>query len=183
MTTFSNLPIRQAGSADAAWVIDFQRERWNATMTAAHDESIDASTLPALIGGNYQGLATCGLLGRDAELITLDATPANTGTGTAIIDALVARLRAGGCKRLWITTTDDNLSALRFYLRRDFRLMQECPGAVDAARKLKPTIPLIGEHGIPMREEIDLCRVLDSSALETFPAPPPWSRVGRPSHD
>jgi hypothetical protein len=95
----------------------------------------------------------------------------------AIIEALVARLRAEGCKRLWLTTTNDKLSALWFYLRRDFRLMQVRPGAVDAARKLKPTIPLIGEHGIPMREEVDLCRVLDASTVETSSALPPWSRV------
>jgi hypothetical protein len=145
-------------------------------MIVVHSESIDAAALPALIAGNYQGLATYRLLGHDAELVTLDATPANIGTGTAIIEALVARLRAEGCKRLWLTTTNDKLSALRFYLRRDFRLMLVRPGAVDAARKLKLTIPVIGEHGIPMREEVDLCRILDST-VETFPALPPWSRV------
>jgi GNAT superfamily N-acetyltransferase len=177
MTSFSSPPIRQAVPADAGWITDFLRERWNATMIAVHDETIDAAALPALIAGNHQGLATYRLLGHDAELVTLDATPANTGTGTAIIDALVERLRAEGCKRLWLTTTNDKLSALRFYLRRDFRLMQVRPGAVDAARKLKPSIPLSGENGIPMREEIDLCRVLDTSTVETFPALPPWSRV------
>jgi hypothetical protein len=87
-------------------------------------------------------LATYRLLGHDAELVTLDATPANTRTGTAIIDALVVRLRAEGCKQLWLTTSNDKLSALWFYLRRNFRLLQVRPGAVDAARKLKPTIPL-----------------------------------------
>ena len=146
-------------------------------MIVVHGESIDAAALPALIAGNHQGLATYRLLGHDAELVTLDATPPNTGTGTAIIEALVALLLAERCKRLWLTTTNDKLSALRFYLRRDFRLMQVRPGAVDVARKLKPIIPLIGEHGIPMHEEIDLCRVLDASTVETFPALPPRSRV------
>jgi GNAT superfamily N-acetyltransferase len=174
--SFSSPPIRQAGPADAAWITDFLRERWNATMIVVHGESIDAAALPALIAGNHQGLATYRLFGHDAELVTLDATPPNTGTGTTIIEALVARLRVEGCKRLWLTTTNDKLSALRFYLRRDFRLMQVRPGAVDAARKLKPTIPLIGEHGIPMREEVDLCRILDST-VETFSALPPWSLV------
>lgn len=145
-------------------------------MIAVHGESFDAATLPALIAGNRQGLATYRLLGHDAELITLDADPANTGTGTAILNALVDRLRAENCKRLWLTTTNDNLSALRFYMRRDFRLVQVRPGAVDAARKLKPTIPLVGEYGIPIREEIDLCRVLGTGMVETCHAEPPWSR-------
>jgi GNAT superfamily N-acetyltransferase len=99
-------------------------------MIVVHGESIDAAALPALIAGNHQGLATYRLLGHDAELVTLDATPPNTGTGTAIMEALVARLRAEDCKRLWLTRTNDKLSALRFYLRRDFRLMQVRPGAV-----------------------------------------------------
>jgi hypothetical protein len=30
------------------------------------------------------------------------------------------------------------------------------PGAVDEARKIKPAIPLIGLHGIPLRDEIEL---------------------------
>jgi len=176
MTSFSIPPIRQAAPADATWITHFLRQRWNATMIAVHGESFDAATLPALIAGNRQGLATYRLLGHDAELITLDADPANTGTGTAILNALVDRLRAENCKRLWLTTTNDNLSALRFYMRRDFRLVQVRPGAVDAARKLKPTIPLVGEYGIPIREEIDLCRVLGTGMVETCHAEPPWSR-------
>jgi len=51
-------------------------------MIVVHGESIDAAALPALIAGNHQGLATYRLLGHDAELVTLDATPPNTGTGT-----------------------------------------------------------------------------------------------------
>jgi GNAT superfamily N-acetyltransferase len=143
-------------------------------MIRVHEESVDAALLPALIAGNRQGLATYRLLGDDAELMTLDATPAHAGTGTAIVSALVERLEAKGCKRLWLTTTNDKLSALRFYLRRGFRLAQVRPGAVDAARMLKPAIPLIGEHGIPIHDEIDLCRVLDAGGVETFPGLPPW---------
>jgi hypothetical protein len=33
-------------------------------------------------------------------------------------------------------------------------------GAVDESRKLKPGIPLIGAHGIPLRDEIELEMVL-----------------------
>jgi hypothetical protein len=30
------------------------------------------------------------------------------------------------------------------------------PGAVDEARKFKPSIPLKGNHGIPIRDELEL---------------------------
>jgi GNAT superfamily N-acetyltransferase len=62
--------------------------------------------------------------------------------------------------RLRLTTTNDNLDALRFYQRRGFRLVALRPGAVDAARALKPEIPVTGAHGIPLRDELDLERAL-----------------------
>jgi GNAT superfamily N-acetyltransferase len=169
-------PIRPAGPADATWIADFLRDRWNAPTIAVHGEFIEAAELPALIAGDRQGLATYRALGRDAELVTLDAMPTATGTGTALIEALATRLQGEGCERLWLTTTNDKLSALRFYMRRGFRVIQARPGAVDAARKLKPTIPVIREHGIPVQEEIDLCRVLATNAAEDLMARPPWSQ-------
>jgi hypothetical protein len=46
---------------------------------------------------------------------------------------------------------------LRFYQRRGFRLRALRPGAVDEARRtLKPAIPPTGDHGIPLRDEIEL---------------------------
>jgi GNAT superfamily N-acetyltransferase len=115
-------------------------------------EVIDAAALPALIAETRCGLATWRRHGSDAELVTLDAVPAGLGMGTALIEALVALLRAEGCQRLWLTMTNDNVSALRFYLLRGFRLVHVRPGAVDGDRVLKPSIPAIGVHGIPMQD-------------------------------
>ena len=67
----------------------------------------------------------------DAELVTLDAIPAGSGIGTALVEALAATVVEFGCKRLWLTTTNDKLSALRFYLRRGFRFIHIRLGAVD----------------------------------------------------
>jgi GNAT superfamily N-acetyltransferase len=168
----SRLSIRPPSPADAAWINSFLRDRWGATTIVVHGEVIEAARLPALMAGDRLGLATYRRFGRDAELVTLDADPAGVGTGTALIEALVTGLRADGCERLWLTTTNDKLSALRFYLRRDFRLIQVRLGAVDDARKFKPSIPTIGEYGIPLRDELDLCRVLDTKSRELFP--PSW---------
>jgi len=170
-------PIRPAERADAAWISGFLRERWHAAIIVVHGEVIDAAALPALIAQNRQGLATYRLHDRHAELVTLDAVPAGAGIGTALIEALSTRLRAECCEWLWVTTTNDKLSALRFYLRRGFRLIQVRSGAVDDARERKPSIPTVGEHGIPIHDELDLCRVLDPSAGRQVPFLPPWSRT------
>jgi GNAT superfamily N-acetyltransferase len=170
------LIIRPADATDRPWISGFLRERWTATTVAVHGEVIEAATLPALIAEKQCGLATYRRIGADAELVTLNAVPAGLGTGTALIEALVQRLRAEGCPRLWLTTTNDNVRGLRFYQRRNFRLVELRPGAVDAARILKPSIPRLGAHGIPIRDELDLCRVLDGSDDAATPSAPPWSR-------
>jgi GNAT superfamily N-acetyltransferase len=170
-------PISPAELTDAAWISEFLRQRWHTTIIVVHGEVIDAAALPALIDENHRGLATYRLHGRDAELITLDAVPAGAGIGTALIEALSTRLRGEGCERLWVTTTNDKLAALRFYLRRGFRLIQVRPGAADDARERKPSIPTVGEHGIPIHDELDLCRILDLSAGRQVPFLPPWSRA------
>jgi hypothetical protein len=35
------------------------------------------------------------------------------------------------------------------------RLAAAHPGAVDEARAIKPSIPLIGDHGIPIHDELE----------------------------
>ena len=176
------LPIRTGGPGDAAWISEFLRNRWGGTTVVVHGEVIETAALPALVAlsENRRGLATYRRLGRDAELVTLDAEPAGIGTGTALVDALAARLRGDGCERLWLTTTNDKLSALRFYLRRGFRLSEVRLGAVDAARKLKPSIPTVGEYGIPMRDELDLCCALDARITGPEVLVPPWGSARKP---
>jgi GNAT superfamily N-acetyltransferase len=181
MTEQSTVLVREAEATDAKWIGSFLRSRWNDTIQAVHGETIDASALPALIAGDHQGLATYRWNGRDAELVTINAVPAGAGVGSALIEALVARLKAEGCTRLWVTTTNDNLSALRFYLRRGFRLVEVRPGAVDDGRKLKPLIPTVGQDGIPIHDEIELCRMFDPNEPFGASVRSPWGAADRRS--
>ena len=70
----------------------------------------------------------------------------------------MGQARRSACREVWLTTTNDNVDALRFYQRRGFRLAQLRPGAVDQSRQRKPEIPRVGDYGIPLRDEIDLTR-------------------------
>jgi len=163
--------IRPTEPADRGWITQFLRDRWGADFIVAHGEVIRPADLPGLTSGEGKGLATYRLLGEDAELITLDAIPAGSGVGTALVEAVVETVTRLGCKRLWLTTTNDKLSALRFYLRRGFRLIHVRLGAVDEARGIKPNIPTFGEFAIPIHDELDLCRELNEET--------PWNKAGR----
>lgn len=96
----------------------------------------------------------------EAEIAALvvAAGERHAGTGTALVEAVARVAGDAGARRLRLVTTNDN--ALRFYQRRGFRLAELHVGAVDEARRLKPTIPTIGDHGIPLRDELVLERPL-----------------------
>ena len=75
---------------------------------------------------------------------------------------------AAGCGRLWLITTNDNLPALRFYQRQGFRLVALYTNALAETRRLKPTLPLIGLNGIPLRDEIELDIILEETKAMTI---------------
>jgi len=158
--------VRDKEPDDQAWIEKILHQRWGGLRVIVHGEIFEAHRLPALIAGEQEGLATFRIEQTSqitaAELMTLDAVTANQGVGTALIEALISRLRSETIRVLRVTTTNDNLNALRFYQRRGFRMVEVRPGAVDKARFIKPSISLIGEYGIPIHDEIELERQVRS---------------------
>jgi ribosomal protein S18 acetylase RimI-like enzyme len=108
------------------------------------------------------GVATYALDQDRAELAALAVARDRrfVGIGTALIEAVASTVAAQGGRELWLVTTNDNVDALRLYQRRGFHLARLHSRAIDRARVLKPTIPLLGRYGIPMREELILARPL-----------------------
>jgi GNAT superfamily N-acetyltransferase len=156
------LQVRPRQDDDAAWIENTLCERWGGSTVVVHDQLFVPAALPALVADQHAGLVTYTVRGDLAEIVTLDAIVPRQGVGTALVEGLVDLLSEHGCRILCLTTTNDNLDALRFYQRRGFRLAEIRIDAVRRARKLKPTIPLIGRYGIPIHDEIDLGRDLTS---------------------
>ena len=125
-------------------------------------DSLDHPAVLAWSDGELVGVATYVVDGDRCELLTLHAATRLTGIGSALLSAVAERARVAGCRRLWVVTTNDNVDALRFYQRRGFRLAVLRRGAVDRSRELlKPEIPRVGDHGIPLRDELELELALD----------------------
>jgi len=109
-----------------------------------------------LVAGEMEGLAAYSRRDQPiAQLVALNAFRQWRGVGTALLAACAARLTPE-FHTLRLTTTNDNVDALRFYQKRGFVLSALRIGAVDEARLRKPSIPLLGQYGIPIRDELDL---------------------------
>ncbi|MBT2690217.1 GNAT family N-acetyltransferase [Bacillus sp. ISL-47] len=107
------------------------------------------------------GLITFIIKEQRCEIISLDSIREGKGVGTALIEKAEAAAKAAGCSCIKLITTNDNLNALRFYQKRGYRLSALHLDAVQKARKIKPQIPLIGYDGIPIRDEIELEKLLE----------------------
>jgi ribosomal protein S18 acetylase RimI-like enzyme len=144
---------------DRPWVQKFVRERWHAPFVVSHGRAYHPEEFPgfqARLEGTCAGLVTYEIRERSCEIVTLDSLVEDRGVGTALIRAVVAAARAAVCRRLWLITTNDNLRALGFYQKRGFGLVALHRNALDRSRQLKPQIGFIGEHGIPLRDELEL---------------------------
>ncbi|MCR8634560.1 GNAT family N-acetyltransferase [Paenibacillus radicis (ex Xue et al. 2023)] len=113
-----------------------------------------------LFDGEIKGLITYNMNEHDCEIVSLDSKVEGQGIGTTLIDLVIAKAREDGCKRVWLITSNDNIRAIRFYQKRGFNIKAVYENAITEARKIKPSIPLIGFDGIPVRHEIEFDYIL-----------------------
>lgn len=149
-----SIEIRALGNADRRRVAEALRERWGSDVVVAHGDLYRAAELEGFLAEDDDrllGVLTFVREGEAVEIVTLDAFERRRGVGTMLVDAA----RGLGASRLWLITTNDNESAQRFYEAVGFRLVAVHQGAVERSRALKPEIPLTGEGGRPMTDELE----------------------------
>jgi len=128
-----------------------------------HDSVYRPADLPAFVaveGRDLIGLVTYEPGPASWHVLSLDSLVSGQGVGSALLNCVEDAARAAGCPRIELVTTNDNVDALRFYQRCGYRIDSIDPGAVDRARRTKPSIPLIGIHGIPIRDEFSMVKDL-----------------------
>jgi GNAT superfamily N-acetyltransferase len=156
--TSAVLEVRQVTDDRRAELAEILRREWGTLEIISRGEVHDLARCPAVFCVDDErviGLATYRISGQECELLTIDAFEKARGIGSRLLESVAERARAAGCWRLWLITTNDNLDAIRFYQRRGMRLVAVHPGAVDEARRRKPEIPLIGNYGIAIRDELE----------------------------
>lgn len=155
--------VRGAQAEDRRWLRDLWRREWGGETQeyqGVHHHVTQVDALVAWRGDARVGAATFVVAGRMAELVTLNADPRGQGIGSRLLATWEQDMAGRGVTRLTLTTTNDNLDALALYQRRGYRLVRLNPEAVMRARIQKPSIPLTGEHGIPLRDELVLAKHL-----------------------
>jgi len=151
--------VRRVEAHEHPLVADFLEAHWGSVQIVSRGQVHEADKLPAFIAiwdEQLVGLVTYHIHQDVCEIVSLDSLMVKIGVGSALIAAVIKEALRCGCKRVWLITTNDNLSALGFYQRRGFRLVAVYQGAIDAAREIKPNIPIMGMDNIPIHDEIEL---------------------------
>ncbi|GEN52379.1 GNAT family N-acetyltransferase [Halobacillus faecis] len=137
--------------------VDFFHTHWGGTKMVISSGVYECTNLDgfaALENERILGLITYIKKERECEIISLDSLVENKGIGTLLIQAVEAEAKRLGCSVLRVITTNDNIRALAFFQKRGFRMTEILHDAVQRARKIKPEIPAIGNHGIPIVDEL-----------------------------
>ncbi|WP_457943772.1 GNAT family N-acetyltransferase [Caproiciproducens sp. LBM24188] len=152
------MEIRPITKQNRFEVNNFIREHWFTTEMAVRGELVDMTGLDGFVAyenARMIGLITYRLDGKDCEIMSLDSLKEKRGIGSALMAMVIRTARELHCEKVKLITTNDNLNAMRFYQKRGFDMARLYRNALESARKLKPEIPLIGDHGIPLRHEIE----------------------------
>jgi len=168
--------VRPARDDERGWLREIVKQRWGDELIVGRGRAHRVDELPALVAldrGERVGLLTYCMDGGTVEIVTLDSLREGVGVGRALIEGVAAEAQGLGGTRLLVMTTNDNLNALGFYQRVGFRLAELRPGAVHEARRIKPSIPHVGHHEVPIRDELDLIRDLTAASLESTPGSAP----------
>ncbi|MBL9148311.1 MAG: GNAT family N-acetyltransferase [Phycisphaerae bacterium] len=155
--------VRPIVAEDAAQVREDLLANWGSTQIWSLGRRYDADRLEgfvAEIDGRHAGSLTLALHDGawQCEVITLASRVERRGVGAALLVAAENRARSLGCKRIFLTTTNDNVHAMRFYQRRGWRFSALHAGIVDRVRRYVPTYPLVGLEGIEIHDEIEVER-------------------------
>ncbi len=150
--------IRKLTDSDRAFVKSVMVEHWRGEFLYIEGEKVFPNTLEGFVSegpdGQQQGLLTYRVLPAHCEIVSLNAFEKVSGIGTRLVETLIMECKSRRSSIIHLMTTNDNLNAIRFYQRRGFRIIKVNVGAIDEARKIKPSIPLIGNFGIAIHDEI-----------------------------
>ena len=153
-----NFKFRDKTSTDDAWISEVAIKFWGSVEIISKGHVYNILNLPTVIGvvdSKRMGFAAYAKEGNACEIVALFSGLENQGLATALIDWVKEKSKKDGCSSVWLMTTNDNTKALRFYQKRGFVISAIRTNVMDKQRKRKP-IPLFGNDGIPIRDEIEL---------------------------
>jgi GNAT superfamily N-acetyltransferase len=164
----TSVSVRTLTEREADWASAMLEDAWGSVSVARKGELLDASSFPgfvARVGGARVGLAVFAARGEEYEIVSLSTTLEGHGVGRALLQSCVDHARRLGCRRVWLTTTNNNVRAFGFYQRFGMDLCAFYRGGVERSRRVKPAIPARDAFGVAIAHELEFELILGISEV------------------
>lgn len=161
------IQLKKIEDSERQEMIRFLREELHSQQKIIRGRAVDISQekgIAAYHGKKIVGLLTYKIAQSECEILSLDSILENQGLGTKLLAQLTEDIaKAGGCRKIKLVITNDNLNAMRFYQKRGFDLSMILRDTITKARAEQSglPIPFTGDFGIPVRHEIELEKELE----------------------
>ena len=144
-------------------VNQFFIDNWFSTDMCVRGKIIDGTQLDGFLlqeENKIIGLVTYTFWGDVCEIVSLDSKKENIWIGSTLLKEVERVAIDNNCKKMRLITTNDNMRALQFYQKRGYCLTKLYPNAMEEVRRVKPNVPELGDNDIPLRDEIELEKLL-----------------------
>lgn len=150
--------IRAISVENRNQINEFIVSHWLSTDMVVRGKVVDMTKIDGFVIYDKQlivGLITYRIKNEECEIMSVDSLKKNQGIGTALVNKVIEEAVKKKCKKVKLITTNDNINAMLFYQKRGFDMVNIYRNALDVSRKLKPSIPLLGDFNIPLKHEIE----------------------------
>lgn len=152
------MDIKIISSENREQINEFFISHWYSTDMVIRGKVFDMTILDGY--ATYENKEIIGLIiykieNNECEIMSLDSLKEKQGIGTALVNKVIQIAKEKKCAKVKLITTNDNINAMRFYQKRGFDMVRLYHNALDTSRKLKPSIPLLGDFNIPLKHEIE----------------------------
>ncbi len=154
-----NLHLKPITNNDKNWIIELIIKEWGSELIITRGKVHSAENLQGIIAyerNERVGLSTYEIIKDECEIISMNSLKENKGIGSMLLKEIERTATLKRCSRIWLITTNDNTRALRFYQKKGFTISAIYLNAIKKSRVLKPEIPILGEDGITIQDEIEL---------------------------
>ena len=157
------MSIKEITNENREKVVSFFEEHWGSADMVISTGIYSCDTLDGFIfeeSNQILGLVTYVIKENEMEVISLDSLQEGKGIGSSLMKSVEYIANQKRLQAVSLVTTNDNLNALKFYQKRGYRITSVIPNGVNKARDLKPSIPLMGNDGIPLNDELILKKIV-----------------------
>jgi ribosomal protein S18 acetylase RimI-like enzyme len=153
----STIEYRETCGWDKEQIASLIKERWGTEYIVVHNTIYLPCNLNGFIAfenARLAGLVTYIIENGMCEIVSLDSLQERRGIGSTLVDFVINEAVKNKCTSVWLITTNDNEKAASFYRKKGFELVEIYVDTVSESRMIKPEIPLTGENGIPITDEL-----------------------------